>query len=53
MMMAAMSALPNLMLSMSELAVAEAVDDVVVHEAGRLHMGIDDGAADEGEAALF
>src|ERR687898_351107 len=36
-----------------DLAVAEAVHDVVVHEAGRLHEGVADGGPDEAEAAAL
>jgi len=37
----------------SDLAVSDAAHEMVVHHAGRLHVGIDDGRADESKAALL
>ena len=40
-------------LGAGDLFVAEAGDDVVVDEAGGLHVGVADGGTDEGESAFF
>ena len=47
--------LPQLLLFGQRFAflVAEAAHDVIVDEAGRLHVRVHDGAADEFETALF
>src|SRR5208337_4521084 len=44
---------PARKLGLREMLVAEATHQVVVDQAGGLHEGVDDGGADETEAALF